>query len=243
MTKLDARTVEEFERYAKDVEQQLTARWQGQRAFLSIEDQPAERERVMHGALAVEPAIAHNPVVVYDGLIHDWEGAVYIPNATMRRVLDVLQDFDQHAKMYPSVTKSRLVGRHGNEIEGYWRLERRDALLTVVLDVRQRAYYQEIAPGRWTCRAYADDISEVEHAGTARERALPPGEGHGFLWRLNAYWSLEALGGGVLAECRTLSLSREVPKVLAWVINPFVQKLPRESLVSTLEHTREAAQK
>ena len=229
LTKLDASTIEEFERYTKSVEGQ---------PFPAI-----DKHRLLQGELVVEAANPQNPVAISGGLIHDWVGAVYISNTSMRTVLDVLQNFDRHAQIYPSVKQSRTLARKGDEVDGYWRLERPDPLLTVVLDVKQRAYYREIAPGKWTCRAYADDIREVEHAGTARERVLPAGEGHGFLWRFNAYWSMETLGKGVVAECRTVSLSRDVPKALAWAINPFVQKLPRESLVSTLEHTREAAAK
>lgn len=243
MTKLDAGAAREFDRYTKSVEEELAVHWHGRGPFLSIDDKAGERERILHGDLLVEPAIAHNPIAIPGGLIHDWVGTVYMPNTSMRRILDVLQNFDRHAQIYPRVIRSQLLGRHGDEVDGYWRLERPDPLLPVVLDVKQKAYYREVAPGKWTCRGYADDISEVERPGTARERALPPGEGHGFLWRMHAYWSLEAAGSGVLAECRTVSLSRDVPKVWAWAINPFVENLPRESLLSTLEHSRDAAEK
>ena len=229
LTRLDPGTVQAFDQYTKNIEEH---------PFPAI-----DKERILRGELFVEPATAHNPVAITNGLIHDWIGAVYIPKTNVARVIGVLQDFDRHAQIYPGVIRSRLIARHGNEIEGYWRLERRDPLLTVVLDVKQRAYYREIARGEWTCRAYADDISEMENPGTAREKELPPGEGHGFLWKLNSYWRLETVEGGVLAECRTVELSRDVPKVLAWLINPFVKQLPRDSLAATLEHTREAAQK
>ena len=229
LTKLQAPTIQAFDQYTKNVEEH---------PFLDM-----DRERILGGELVVKPANSPNPVAITEGLIHDWIGAIYIPETSVARVIGVLQNFDRHAQIYPGVVSSRLIARHGNEIEGYWRLERRQAVLTVVLDVKQRAYYQEVAAGKWMCRAYAHEISEIENPGTAREKELPPGEGHGFLWRLNAYWSLETVAGGVLAECRTVSLSRDVPQVLAWAINPFVQKVPRESLVSTLEHTREAARK
>lgn len=240
MVKLDPRTVQEFDQYAKGVEQELSKRWQGQRPFLSIEEKAEERERVLAGGLFVEAAVPENPVEISNGLIHDWVGAVFIPNVTAMRVMRVLQDYDRHQHIYPSITQSRLLLRHANHVSGYWRLERRDPLLTVALDLEQNAYYAQVAPGRWTCRAYAENILEVENAGTAQEEKLPPGEGHGFLWKFYAYWSLETVAGGVLAECRTVSLSRDIPGALAWVIKPFVQKLPRESLVSTLEHTRGA---
>ena len=242
-TTLQPRTVAEFDQYAQKVEQQLSMRWKGELAFVSIDDSPAERDRVMHGDLVIHPASSENPVPIYNGLVHDWTGAVLIPNTGMRKVLDILQNFDKHAEIYPQITASRLLRRNGNDLVGYWRLERKDQIIPVVLDVEQDAHYQEIRPGKWNCRAYANKISEVHDAGTPGESRLPSGEGMGFLWRLYAYWSLEVTDNGVLAECRTLSLSRSIPPALAWAIKPFIQTLPRESLAGMLRNTRTAATK
>ena len=41
-------------------------------------------------------------------------------------------------------------------------------------------------------------------------------------------------------ECRAISLTRDVPLGLGWVIEPIIQKLPKESLIHTLECTRQA---
>lgn len=242
-TKLQPRTVTEFETYAHRVEQQLATRWQGQKSFLAIGDDPAERQKVLAGDLLIRPAVPDNPVSISGGLIHDWLGAAFIPNVKIQKVLSILQDFDAHSHIYPSVVNSRLIRRDGNHLTGYWRLERKDPLFPEVLDVEQDAYYQRVGSGKWTCRAYAKNISEVQNAGSAQEKKLPPGQGNGFLWQFYAYWSLESTGNGVLAECRTLSLSRSVPAGLMWAVKPFIQKLPRESLASTLENTRTAATK
>ncbi len=73
------------------------------------------------------------------------------------------------------------------------------------------------------------------------ERKYARGEGTGFLWRLYAYWSLQAVNEGVLAENRSLSLSRDIPLAIAWMVKPFVQDVPRQSLESTLKNTRRVA--
>lgn len=242
-TTLQPRTVEEFQKYAAGAEAQLALRWEGERPFLAIDDSASEREQVLHGDLLIRPGTPQNPVSIANGLVHDWVGAVFIPNTTVRKVMDILQDFDRHSQIYPEVTNSHLVQREGNDLIGHWRLERKDPLVPVVLDVEQEAHYKEVAPGKWICRAYAKNISEVQNPGTAREKKFPPNEGTGFLWQLYAYWSLEPVNDGVLAECRTLSLSRNIPAALAWAIKPFVQSLPRESLASTLRNTRAAAAK
>ena len=240
-TKLKPRTVAEFDDYARKIEQQLSRRWEGPEPFLSISDTGPGRGSVLKGDLLIRPGSPENPVPVSDGLIHDWLGAVFIPNTSMQKVIGILEDFNQHSNLYPEVIKSRLLRRNGNDLTGYWRLQRKPQLIPVAFDVEQEAYYREIAPGKWTCRAYAKKISEVDNPGKSGEKILPPGEGQGFLWRLYAYWSLEATNNGVLAECRTLSLSRNIPAGLSWAIKPFIQSLPRESLTSTLKNTRSAA--
>lgn len=242
-TKLQPQTIEEFDRYAAHVEQQLAQRWRGDKPFLLVDDQAAERKKILAGDVLIAPGTPDNPVAISNGLIHDWAGTVFIPNTSMQKVLAVLQDFDRHSQIYPSVVESRLIRRKGNDLVGYWRLEYKQALLTVALDVEQHAHYEKVGPGKWVCKAYAKNISEVDDPGTPREKKLPPGEGKGFLWRLYAYWSLEATNRGVVAECRTLSLSRDIPPALAWAIKPFVQSLPRESLAATLRDTRAAAMK
>jgi hypothetical protein len=80
----------------------------------------------------------------------------------------------------------------------------------------------------------------VEHAGTPRESVLPPDTGNGFLWRLYSYWRFQERKGGVYIECRAISLTRDVPLGLGWIIEPIIQKLPKESLINTLEATRRA---
>ena len=242
-TTLQPRTITEFDQYAQKVEQELRQRWEGRQPFLSIEDSAADREKALSGELIIRPGTANNPISISDGLVHDWVGAVFIPHTTMQNVLSVLQNFDRHSKIYPSIVSSRLIRRKGNEITGAWRLQYKHPVLTVVLDVEQDAHYEQVGPGKWICRAYAKDISEVENAGTPDEKKLPPGQGRGFLWRMYAYWSLEATHNGVLAECRTLSLSRDIPPMLAWAIKPFVQSLPRDSLAATLQNTRAAVSK
>ena len=240
VVKLQPQTVSEFEHYAQTVEAQLNERWQGKKNFLAVEDDPAGMKKVLAGEFSIRELPNGQPTEIKDGLVHDWIGAVYIPSTGIKRVLEVLQDFDRHKEIYPEVTDSRTIRRSGNEITGYWRLERK-GIVPVVLNVEEEVHYRQIAPGKWACRAYARNITEVDTGLFKHKRTFPPGEGHGYLWRLYAYWSLESFRGGVLAECRTLSLSRDIPAGLAWAVAPYVQRAPYESLLSTLRETRQAA--
>jgi hypothetical protein len=86
-------------------------------------------------------------------------------------------------------------------------------------------------------------ISEIESPGTPKERALGPDEDHGFLWRLNTYWSYEERDGGLYMQIETVSLSRSVPEGLGWAVKPFVESVPKESLEFTLRSTRDGLKK
>jgi hypothetical protein len=65
------------------------------------------------------------------------------------------------------------------------------------------------------------------------------GDDRGFLWRLNAYWRYEAVPGGVIAECESVSLSRDVPFGLGLVAGPIIRSTARESMERTLESLRD----
>jgi hypothetical protein len=65
-------------------------------------------------------------------------------------------------------------------------------------------------------------------------------EDHGFLWRLNTYWTYEERDGGVYLQIETVSLSRSVPKGLGWLIGPYVESIPRDSIEFTLQCARNA---
>jgi hypothetical protein len=80
----------------------------------------------------------------------------------------------------------------------------------------------------------------VDDAGKPNEKIQPPDAGYGFLWRLNTYWRFEERDGGVYAECRAISLTRDIPSVLKWIIEPMVRSLPKDTLMHTLKATRDA---
>jgi hypothetical protein len=67
---------------------------------------------------------------------------------------------------------------------------------------------------------------------------LPIGDDRGFLWRLNAYWRYEEVAGGVLAECESISLSRDVPSLVRYFVGPLVESAARDSMERTLTTLR-----
>ncbi len=57
---------------------------------------------------------------------------------------------------------------------------------------------------------------------------------------VNSYWKFEAKDGGMYIECESISLTRDIPTGLGWLIKPFVTSIPKESLEMTMGSTRAA---
>jgi hypothetical protein len=198
------------------------------------------RARLKTGAILCQPRNHTGELRVARGLIHDWVGAVFIPNTRMENVLALVRDYDRHAATYrPEVISSRILRHSGDDYLVAMRLLKRKGI-TVVLDTEHEIHYQRLSAHVWQSRSRAVRIAEVENPGSATERNLPPGRDHGFLWRLNSYWRFHEADGGVYVECEAISLSRAVPPGLNWLLDPIVRKLPRESLMNTLRETRAA---
>jgi hypothetical protein len=210
----------------------------GSRGFLWSDASPERADQLRQGQTLAELWSGKAPIKVPDGLIHDWIAAIWAPGATVEKTIALIQNYDNHKNVYqPEVIDSKLISRHGSDFKIYMRLLKKK-IITVVLDTDHDVHYSSPDPTRWCCDSYTTRIAEVEDAGKPTERVSPPDTGYGFLWRLNSYWRFQERDGGVIMECRAISLSRDVPRGLGWVIDPIVRKLPRESLMATLESTR-----
>ena len=174
------------------------------------------------------------------GLIHDWKGIVFIPGVKIDNVLKVLQDYDRHATYYsPDVEKSRIESHSRDNFRVFMRF-RRKKILTVVLNTEHEVTYYRDSPLRAHSRSSAVRIAQVEDPGGPREKEKTPGEDDGFLWRMETWWRLEERDGGVYVQNQVVTLTRDIPAGLAWLIEPFITSIPKETLQFTLQATRKA---
>jgi len=206
--------------------------------FLWVDQSPDRLREVRDGKILAEPSGASGDVEIPDGLIHDWTGAVFVPGATLAGTLRVVEDYSRHKDIYREVLDSRLVSRHDGDFHVYLRLLKKQ-ILTVVLDTEHDVRYTRLDSTRCYSKSFTTRIAEVQDPGP-NEHELPPGNDHGFLWRLDTFWKFQERDGGVYLECQAVSLSRDVPAGLGWLINPIIRSLPRESLANTLKETRQA---
>jgi hypothetical protein len=216
--------------------------------FLRLDDLPAsERQtdsaRLRNGEVItgkMETMDQGRAISIPGGLIHHWVGTVFIPGASLAQTLAFLEDYSDQYKFYaPEVTESKLLERDGNHFKVFLRL-RETKVVTVVLNTNYDVKYVPIAADRAASYSYSTRIAEVENAGQPDESEKPVGDDSGFLWRLNSYWRFLQRDGGVYIQLEAISLTRDIPSGLGWLIEPFVTSIPKESLVFTLEHTRDA---
>jgi hypothetical protein len=116
-------------------------------------------------------------------------------------------------------------------------------VLTVVMDTTYDVAFGRLDALHGYSLSHSTQIAEIDSPGTDHERALSPSEEHGFLWRLNTYWSCEERDGGLYMQIESVSLTRSIPAGLGWAIGPFVSSVPRESLEFTLRSTGNALRK
>lgn len=235
---LNKATLDAFKEYVSVAEGNMQRRLGGAKPFLRVDAPPARREAVLAGQVPIEHVEEIRGFDIPNGMIHDWAGSVFIP-ASPGEILAVLRDYDSHKDIYPEAIDSRTIESSPERLVGYLRLMK-TKVITVVLDTEHEVFYQKLPGGKWYIHSYSTKINEISDFGDAKQRILPAGEGHGFLWELYAYWFLEPVRGGTIAECRAISLTRDIPFLVSWIVKPFVTALPRESLTATLLETRDA---
>ena len=248
--KLHAHTLEAFDRYVKVTEERNTKELKRGTNLLWIDDLPEAERTETYAALKrgevkmkqLETRDGGKEIACPAGIIHHWAGVVFIPGAKLGDVLGMLEDYDRHYIYFaPDVERSKIESRDGDHFRVFLRF-RRHKVITVVLNTEHDIQYFHDSPERAHSRSSAIRIAEVENAGKKDEREKPPGEDGGFLWRMETWWRMEERDGGVFVQSEVASLTRDIPVVLKWLIEPFVTSVPRETLSATLVATRKAVE-
>ena len=87
-------------------------------------------------------------------------------------------------------------------------------------------------------RAASTRLAELERSDMLDSTEIPEGKGNGYVWRLNYNWRLEERDGGVYVQLDSIVLSRDVPPILAWFINPLVNRVSRQTVANFLTATQ-----
>jgi hypothetical protein len=213
--------------------------------FLPAAEQASIRKELNSGAIVVRRMTGVIPpgarFQVPHGEIHHWWGAVLVPNVKLAKVIAFAQDYAHQAGRFADIEKSQLLKREDDQFEFFFRLRRTKAFVTVYYNTWQECTYYPKGNGRVWSRSQATKIAELEEPGTPNEREKSPAEDRGYLSRLVSWWRFEQTDRGVIVECESASLSRDIPMIVSLIpgVASYIRSTPRESLESVLSTIRQ----
>lgn len=247
-TELRPEAVRGFNTYIQRAEQRMRSEISSPSSFLwvdgLIDEQRHDVEsRLQHGEVVterLEGKDASQRTQTPGATIHHWLGTTFIPGATLKQVLFLVQDYNEHQRYFqPQVMRSQLVWRNGDDFRVYLRLKQ-TKIITAIFDTNHEIHYAHLDSTRAYSISRTTSVLEVVHPGESDEHTLPEGNDNGFLWRLNSYWRFAETPRGVYVQCEAISLSRDIPLGLNFVMGHFVESIAKESLEFTLQSTRAA---
>jgi hypothetical protein len=213
-----------------------------QQAEARMMSDPIRDPALRSGEPRVEAEDAARNVNAPGAMIQDWVGTMFLPGATLSQVQSVLRAYANYKNYYrPKVIESRELSHSGDEYDVLLRLYEKH-ILTVVLNSTYHIRYEMPDARHLIVISRSTHIGEVKNPDKSYADEVPQGSDSGFLWRLNSYWRLEAADGGVYARCEAISLSRDVPAGLGWMLKGFLEGFPKESMKNTLRGTKAAVE-
>ncbi len=249
-TELKPETSAAFDRYAKVTEKQREdERLDGR--YLAVDRLPDAQRRdaydqLQHGQIVIQELHTqedHLAIRIPGGLIHHWSGAIFIPGAKLAEVNAVLLDYQNEASIYkPEIRQANLIEQNGNESKIFLQMYTK-SIITVVLNGYFTVTETFFGGTQVESASHSTRIREVVNAGGADEHESAEEDSHGYMWRVNSYWRLEEKDGGVYVQNESITLTRTVPALLAWLIDPLTKSIPRDVIVHMLTDTQKAVAK
>lgn len=245
-SELKPTTLAAFDRYVQLTETRMAGEVAGTSPFLWIDRQPAADRAAAQKELAAGQVVVaqmqtrdgRSEIDVPSGMVHHWIGTVLLPGVPLERVMAFVRDYPAYPRAFgPTIERAQVISASGDRYEVSMRTSTKK-VISVVIDATYTIDYRPIGTGRVWTKSVASNIREVQSAGTADERSRPAETGSGYLWRLNNYCSFEVRPEGTYEQCESVSLSRDMPFGIGWIVGPYVKSVPRETLTFTLGHVR-----
>lgn len=229
-----------YNSYIGAVESRLAQQHRSRNAFLAPgASAPQTAIRLRRGEVIVEQLTPSTGAVLPGALLHHWRGTAFVPGAKAIGFDRIMGDFNTYPQDFsPEVLQARVLSQDGDCFQIWMRIRQRH-IIAVVLDTTYDVTFGQLDAQHGYSVSRSTQISEIDSNG----RALNSSEEHGFLWRLNTYWSYEERDGGLYIQIESVSLTRSIPRGLGWAVGPYVESVPRESLEFTLRSTCNALRK
>jgi hypothetical protein len=230
-----------FTAYVQALESKLAKQHQSAESFLPPFS--AQNQKQLHqGDLIIDPVTPEGGASLPGAMLHDWRGTAFAAGAKGADFERLMKDVGAYPQRFaPQVLSARVLAQQGDHLQITMRV-RQHHVITVVLDTDYDINFGRLDGQHGYSTSRSIKISEIASPGDG-EHALGPDEEHGFLWRLNTYWTYEERDGGLYMQIESVSLTRSIPTGLKWLVQPFVEKVPRDSLEFTLEAVCKALRK
>jgi hypothetical protein len=184
-------------------------------------------------------------------LLHHWRGTAFAPGARAGDFERVLRNVNAYPAVFsPQVVRAGITGSQSDRLQTGLQIGfqmsmrlRQKHVITIVMDASYDVSFGRLDAQHRFSTSRSIRISEIESAGLPGERALGPREEHGFLWRLNTWWTCEERDGGLYLQIEAVSLTKSIPPGLAWAMRGYVESIPAESLEFTLRSAVAALRK
>jgi hypothetical protein len=240
---LKPETLAAWQSYIRTADSRMQERLHGGAPFLWIDESAERGRRVRAGEILVTPVSEQSPVRVPNGLIHDWIGAAFFPNASLADILAVVQDYPRYKEFYkPLVIDSKLLGSDRTDYRFSLLMLNKSLFAKNALLSEWKEGYLQVDDRRWYSIASTTRVQEIDEYGSPAERELPVDAGSGYIWRLYSFSRFEQRDGGVYVEMEAMALSRDIPAGLRWLIDPIVRRVSRGSVFTSFTKTRAALQ-
>lgn len=231
-------TLRTWDEYIRTVNLNAAKSAAGANQFLWTDESQDMTRRLQQNEVVVTN---HDPGKVPQGMIHDWVGAVFVPNATLEQALSVLENYDRYDEFYqPLVRKCTTLAREGDRVKLNVVATQKAFSVTAAVETEEQVQIVRLSPKKAYITSSAVRIQEIADYGRPTEHPFPESRRPGYVWREVTVQRLEERDGGVYIELETVVLSRGIPQELRWLIKPLVDELPRKLMLDTLNDTRTA---
>jgi hypothetical protein len=107
------------------------------------------------------------------GLIHDWIGAIFVPQTSLESVVAVAHDYEHYWEFYrPTVVDSKLLDCAEGQQRFSMMWVHRVLFVTTALENRYEALDFPAGTGRWYTATASTRVREVENYGTPDRHLL-----------------------------------------------------------------------
>jgi hypothetical protein len=211
------------------------------RPFLWADENPDRAQLLKTGEILVEAVEGGSPQPVPHGLIHDWIGTVFVPKAKLDGVMGVLDDYNRYKDFYrPLVAKASVLEKTSDHEKVTLLMVQKAYSVTAAVETDNDVRINRLDAARAYSTSLSVRVQEIDDYGQPSEHELPEGHGPGYIWRTFILTRLEQRDDGVYVEMEMIGMSRSIPFVFRWLVQPLAERLPSNILQLMLKDTRDA---